>query len=731
MSYSAGNLELSILGFSENAVASIDVTAKALRRLASSIDKINNTQFVLAGQKMEVLFTKISQATSSIDTKNISNLATAARSLSSISKIGNLEKVDFTKVGNGFSTLTVAITPFINKVKEAETSLNALYGILNKSSGNKIGNLLNTGTTSGGTSKKSFGGFFKNFLKLGRWTAVLYAGKRIGNEMANIVNAGSDFGETLNLWKVAMGNEFLPQATEFVNKLNEAYGISKETLMNSQAIFKNMLGSLGQISSETAYRLSEGITQMALDYASLYNVKFEDAMTKFQAALAGQVRPIRSVSGYDITENTLFQLYQTLGGEKTMRQLSRTEKQLLAIYAVFEQMGRSGATGDLERTINSFANQSRVFADSWKEVQTYAGLTVTRLLEQYNIMKYVNAVLIFMSRILEGLATSLDTGLGNSGEVFGDMENGVNATTEAVENLKSSLLDFDKFRALDQTSGDNILGIDETILDAMTKYDGILEGASLEARNLADAWLQALGYVDANNDGIIDMQNGIDDIAKKINEIDWGVAGENLSNTLTDALYSTGETIRNLPWSDWGTDVANFISQANWGDLIIGAINFIDDLAGAVSDFIVAILTETDWVGVFKKIIIAPLEYVLLELGIIDMAKDMFRFAEGTKFWEWMFGDYAYKSYATGGLPDKGTMFVAGEAGAEMVYNMPNGQSGVANVRQIEQAMYNALARYGEQNGGEIVVQAYLDGEKVYENTTARAKSQGFVWAKA
>jgi hypothetical protein len=76
-------------------------------------------------------------------------------------------------------------------------------------------------------------------------------------------------------------------------------------------------------------------------------------------------------------------------------------------------------------------------------------------------------------------------------------------------------------------------------------------------------------------------------------------------------------------------------------------------------------------------------------------------------------------------------MFVAGEAGAEMVYNMPNGQSGVANVRQIEQAMYNALARYGEQNGGAIVVQAYLDGEKVYENTTSRAKARGNVWAKA
>ena len=45
--------------------------------------------------------------------------------------------------------------------------------------------------------------------------------------------------------------------------------------MNAQATFKNMLGSLGQISESTAYALSEGITQMAIDYASLYNVNFE------------------------------------------------------------------------------------------------------------------------------------------------------------------------------------------------------------------------------------------------------------------------------------------------------------------------------------------------------------------------------------------------------------------------------------------------------------------------
>ena len=82
---------------------------------------------------------------------------------------------------------------------------------------------------------------------------------------------------------------------------------------------------------------------------------------------------------------------------------------------------------------------------------------------------------------------------------------------------------------------------------------------------------------------------------------------------------------------------------------------------------------------------------------------------------------------------DGGTLFVAGEMGkTEMVYNGTNGKSNVANIQQIQQAMYNALVAYGrtEGNGGKPIV-VYLDGEKVYENTTSHAKQRGNVWSHA
>lgn len=79
---------------------------------------------------------------------------------------------------------------------------------------------------------------------------------------------------------------------------------------------------------------------------------------------------------------------------------------------------------------------------------------------------------------------------------------------------------------------------------------------------------------------------------------------------------------------------------------------------------------------------------------------------------------------------DGGTMFVAGEMGkTEAVYTGSNGKTNVANVKQMEQAFYNALSRHAKDGTSTIVVQTYLDGEKVYENTTAKAKARGKVWA--
>lgn len=746
MAYKAGNLEVELLGIDNNAVVSINNTAKALSALSRAIDKINGSQFVLAGQKLEHIFTKIASATKSIDTTNLTALASAGKSLSAISRIGNLEKVDFTKIGKGFENLSVAITPFLEKVKSAEASLTALYGTLSKASGKKIQGLLDSG------NEKKNGAF--SFLSAFKWTAILYLGRRFGRNLQKIVQAGSDYTETLNLWQVAMKDN-LSMAEEFVQKMNRAYGVSEKTLMNAQATFKNMIGSLGQISDTVAYQLSEAITLMAIDFSSLYNVQLNKAFEKFQAMLAGQVRPIRSGSGYDITETTLYQLYQAIGGTKTMRQLTRTEKQLLSILAVYKQMGASGALGDMTKTLNTFANQSRMMTEYWQQLKTWTGVVLVDLIEQSGVLVYINALLITMSEIMRAIAIS--RGAGQDNFIDGLFET-TEATNEAVDELQGKLLDFDKFRSLSGAE-ENVLGIDEQLLKAITGYSSQIDKAQNSAQQLADEWLGILGFTeDANGEFTITdgKLNRIKNVLKTI----LGIVGAIFGLGIISAIVKLGMTLNtyaiqplktlSIKLVGWfqsiqlqgalatttmqkfsvvmgyvGRAVLMAVMSFTLFDSIISGldgtarqtVSIISIIVGALATLLGVILAIKGGLkGGLIGATIAGLGVGALLAGIKGVATQ----------------NATIDAYANGGLPDKGTLFRAGEAGAEIVYNTPSGQSGVVNVQQIEQAMYGALVRYGKSNGGNgQPIKVYLDGEKVYQNTTAHAKRRGNVWGKA
>lgn len=81
---------------------------------------------------------------------------------------------------------------------------------------------------------------------------------------------------------------------------------------------------------------------------------------------------------------------------------------------------------------------------------------------------------------------------------------------------------------------------------------------------------------------------------------------------------------------------------------------------------------------------------------------------------------------ANGGYVPVGTMFWAGEAGAETVTVGSSGRTEVTNVQQMEEALYNALLRYGRTNknvDGSININ--IDGNRVFEATRKVANRRG------
>lgn len=423
--------------------------------------------------------------------KTLADISSTAKSLSTATGLKN------GKTGGGASyneSKTTSHTRFVNDLKKQYIETTRTGKELKKvnQTYNEQGDIIKTITTTidemgnkiTQVSGKSGNKLFNSF----KWTDLLnkvyflrnYTAQMFQTVKGMLQNA-IDYAETLNLWKVATQG-YLEMAEEFVNKMNKAYGISTQTLMQYQAVFKNMVGSLGGLSDDVGYALSEYLTQMALDYASLYNVSIKRAMETFQSMLSGEVVPIRSVAGYDVTEITIYETYKRLGGEKTIRQLNQVEKRLLRIYATFEQMSASGAIGDLAKTIESSANQLRVFTEGLKEFTTWLGIVVERWLNP--LLPYLNAVVITLTNITKALAIAS----GYEPDEYLPVED-IEQVNEGLDEMQGKLLGFDKFSALNtKEDSENVLGIDEKLLAGLSRYQSVLDNVSSQAQALADNW---------------------------------------------------------------------------------------------------------------------------------------------------------------------------------------------------------------------------------------------------
>lgn len=128
----------------------------------------------------------------------------------------------------------------------------------------------------------------KKLLDAGKIYAIWNLTKKLRTAFGEALRNSISFVETANLFEKSMGS-YSTSAYNFVYRVADAFGIATETLMQYQATFNNIMKSLGNISQETAYDLSKTLTQMAIDYSSLYNFSIESSMEKFQSALVGLI----------------------------------------------------------------------------------------------------------------------------------------------------------------------------------------------------------------------------------------------------------------------------------------------------------------------------------------------------------------------------------------------------------------------------------------------------------
>lgn len=343
--YQVGNILVNLSTESSETINGLNNVIKTLTQVNNALKSISTINVEKLNKSLDEIskvdLKNISNAFApfqNLDTKNLTSVNRLLKTLTTL----NFNNINMEKLKNQFNQLTYTVEPFISKIQQAEPSLKAFSNALDLSKTNaslavaearvksinanaqrkavldniKIekGNLqlektkaqlekikaqlektkiqlekskkqLEKLNNTGDKTKK----IFSTMFNLGKIYFLINYFKRIGTAIGKMASEAVNFNETLNKFQVAMG-EYYPQALAFVNELTRAFNLSTESVMNYQSTFMNMLSALGGLSNDVSYQLSETLTRMAIDYASLFNVSIETAMQQFQSGLSGQVK---------------------------------------------------------------------------------------------------------------------------------------------------------------------------------------------------------------------------------------------------------------------------------------------------------------------------------------------------------------------------------------------------------------------------------------------------------
>ena len=431
-------------------------------------------------------------------------------------------KAALTDSVNQFNTLTNAAVNFDKSLTSIITKTDKLGNVTKISAttkflDNEVAKIKTTMNGSGEVISRTFSTIEKNGKNLKGTLSTIFdinklylywnLTKRLRDGVKALVTSSIDYIETENKFNMSMG-EGKPQAVRSVNQLSEAIGTAKAELMDYQATYKNILSALGSFTDQQSEEISESLTKMALDYSSLFNVDRSKAMNKFQSALVGSIRPIRSDSGYDVSDTTIGAKAQELGIDRSVGQLNQMEKRLLRIIVLMDQLKATGAFGDLARTIEQPANQLQVLKAQIQEVGIWIGNvfmgTIGKVLPYINAFVMVIKELVKMFAIFVGYkgdTSNLSDAFEVAGVNAGGIASGLDKADKNAKKLKRTLMGFDVLNVITTPTDSKSAGssggigsVDPAILNSLGKYNSMMEKVRMKATDIRDKIMDWLGF---------------------------------------------------------------------------------------------------------------------------------------------------------------------------------------------------------------------------------------------
>lgn len=462
----------------------------------------------------------------------------------------------------------------------------------------------NTGTKAMNQISNSVGGATKSMSSLKSslkgiigTLGLVFSLKALINFGQQAVNVASDLTEVDNVVQKAFGNmrgEMDALADSSIKNLGISRLEAYQTGSTFMAMGKSMLTS-----SQDAKDMALNLTKLSANMASFFNTSNKYAAIALKSIYTGETETLKQY-GVVMTEVNLKQFALAQGISKSYNEMSQSERVMLRYQYVMQQLGYIG--DDFIDTQDSWANQTRVLKEQWKEFLGVLGTGIitilTPLVKSLNmimgrmiaIAKSIGSVLSSVFGIQVQSANQVSGAISDTADAFDDATTAVGdydtATKKASKTASKSLASFDKLNNTMTSQSDSGTGAGGaggggglTTPDISSGTDSAIDQANSKINTILDnVKKRLLELVDLLKKG---FKNGLGtDFDASIKRTQKHLA--NIGKQLQDIF--TNPNVINAA-NNWANNVAYSLGQLAGSMVSIGQ-TIVENLVGGVDSFL-------------------------------------------------------------------------------------------------------------------------------------------------
>lgn len=239
------------------------------------------------------------------------------------------------------------------------------------------------------------------------------------------IDAASDLEETFTKTQQLFGAN-TDQIVEWSKTTANSLGQSQQQALDAASTFA-IFGRSAGLTGEDLVKFSTDFTGLASDLASFNNTTPEEAIQAIGAALRGEAEPMRRY-GVLLDDASLRQSALKLGIISSIKEALTPQQKVLAAQAeIYRQT--TAAQGDFARTSDGLANQQRILAANFANLQAEIGQALLPVMLDF--VKTLNS-------LVKGDIPGMIDGLGKLNDKLNPLGLGIGGLVNMVENMSEA-----------------------------------------------------------------------------------------------------------------------------------------------------------------------------------------------------------------------------------------------------------------------------------------------------